>query len=617
MSMTGKTRRKCLAGVALLFCLLAGVAFAATPESSNPSELLARADAIKTVDNSAFTKLLEKLDKNASSLSDDQKWDLRYLEAWQVAYSGEAAKAKSLLEAIIKQTPDNAIRLHATAALVNILGYGHHYTEAFAELDRGLDSLPEVTDKNARFHLMAEASQLLNEAGQYELAASYADQIIADYPNVGRNRCIGMYMKLHASFLAGRMDATNSRPQQALQTCVMVGENLFADEIRGDVAGLAVQQGRTSEAIALLESSYSNVVAYHYLEMTSEYDALLAQAYWKENDIARAEKFALDTVDIATKSDFTQSLSTAYELLYQIDQQQGDLRDALAYHEKYMEASKGHLDELREKALAYQIVKQQVDAKKVQVDELNKQNQILQLQQALEHKAVETSRLYIVLLLTVLASIGFWLYRLKRSQLRFMRLARRDGLTGIFNRQHFVEEAEQALRYAAKSVRGASLILIDMDHFKLVNDTHGHIVGDHVLKRAVAVCQRHLRSCDVFGRIGGEEFGILLPECTTSQALERAEQIRAAINMTQGNESQEITISASFGVASTDHHGHDLRQLLAAADDALYRAKRDGRNRVVMSEADYDPDATQPVKRNEQAASDSVEHGTTCADTTS
>jgi diguanylate cyclase (GGDEF)-like protein len=618
MSMTGKMRRKRLAGVMLIFCLLVGVAFAATPESSsNPSELLARADAIKTVDNSAFTKLLEQLEKNASSLSDDQKWDLRYLEAWEAGYSGEVVKAKPLLEAVIKQTPDNAIRLHATATLVNILGFGHHYEEAFAELDQGLDSLPRVTDKNARFHLMSEASQLLIDAGQYDLAMGYADQIIADYPNGGRNRCIGMYMKVHALFLGGRMQAKDPLPQQGLETCGKIGENLWADGIRLDQANFAFQQGRSSEVISLLESSYSNVMAYHYPEFTSEYDALLAQAYWKTNDIARAEKFALDTVDIATKGDFTQPLSTAYELLYQVEQQQGDLREALTYHEKYMEADKSHLDEVREKALAYQVVKQQVDAKKVQVDALNEQNKILQLQQALDHKAVVTGRLYIALLLTVLASIGLWLYRLKRSQLRFMRLARRDGLTGIFNRQHFVDEAGQSLRYAAKSMRCVCLILIDMDHFKLVNDTHGHIVGDHVLKRAVAVCQRHLRSCDVFGRIGGEEFGILLPECTTSQALERAEQIRAAINMTQGNESQEITISASFGVASTDHHGHDLRQLLAAADDALYRAKRDGRNRVVMSEADYDPDATQPVKRNEQAASDSVEHGTTCADTTS
>jgi diguanylate cyclase (GGDEF)-like protein len=205
------------------------------------------------------------------------------------------------------------------------------------------------------------------------------------------------------------------------------------------------------------------------------------------------------------------------------------------------------------------------------------------LQQALDRKAVITSRLYITLLLTVLASIAFWLYRLKRSQLRFMRLARRDGLTGIFNRQHFVEEAEQVLRYVAKSLRGACLVLIDLDHFKNINDTHGHVVGDTALKRAVAICQQHLHSCDVFGRIGGEEFGILLPECTIIQALERAEQIRLAFQATTSDEHGNVPLTASFGIASTAHYGYDLRRLLLAADGALYRAKRDGRNRVVIS----------------------------------
>src|SRR6202008_4137041 len=235
-------------------------------------------------------------------------------------------------------------------------------------------------------------------------------------------------------------------------------------------------------------------------------------------------------------------------------------------------ADKRQLDETEAKVIAYQLVKQQVAAKKAELAELNKQNEILQLQQALDHKAVETSRLYIALLLTVLASIAFWLYRLKRSQLRFMRLARRDGLTGIFNRQHFVEEADQALRYVAKSLRGACLILIDLDHFKNINDTHGHVAGDYVLKRAVRICQQQLHSSDVFGRIGGEEFGILLPECTLIQGLERAERIRQAIQALPGDDTEHGPLTASFGVASTAHYGYDLRRMLVAADSALYRA---------------------------------------------
>lgn len=130
-------------------------------------------------------------------------------------------------------------------------------------------------------------------------------------------------------------------------------------------------------------------------------------------------------------------------------------------------------------------------------------------------------------------------------------------------------------------MRCASLLLIDLDHFKSVNDNHGHTEGDQVLRRVVTTCQRYLHPYDVFGRLGGEEFGILLPECTAELAIERTEQIRAAI-CTSHEKNDDIPISASLGIASTAHHGYDLRQLLMAADEALYRAKRDGRNRVII-----------------------------------
>jgi diguanylate cyclase (GGDEF)-like protein len=106
-------------------------------------------------------------------------------------------------------------------------------------------------------------------------------------------------------------------------------------------------------------------------------------------------------------------------------------------------------------------------------------------------------------------------------------------------------------------------------------------VGDRVLLRAVEACKTYLRSTDIFGRLGGEEFGILLPECTLEQVVVRAEQIRLAIATASTDEdTPSIPISASFGVSSVVHSGYELRQLLIHADEALYRAKREGRNRV-------------------------------------
>lgn len=588
----------------MLLGMPAGVVAATAPATDDTAQLFARADDIKMAHNDVYVTLIAQLESRAAKLSDADKWHLRYLEAWQTAYLGQNDKARSMLEAVATQDPDINLREQAKATLINILGIGHRYEDAFAYLDQALDQLPQITDKNTRLHVLAEAAQLLIAAGQYDLAINYTDQILTT-PSAGGYTCIGIGIKLEAEFRKGQgIDTIPSQFQQGLTECLEAGDMLAVDTIRRDMAALAMQRGKISDAIAILQNNYADVQKIHYEDLASEYNAMLAEAFWKSGDTSQAEKYAIATVDAASKSGFSEPLIKAYELLYQIARDKGDLRAALAYHEKYMIANNGHLDDTREKALAYQLVKQQVEAKKTELNELNKQNQILQLRQALDHKAVETSRLYIALLLTVLASIAFWLYRLKRSQLRFMRMARRDGLTGIFNRQHFVEEAEQSLRYAAKSMRCASLILIDLDHFKTINDTHGHITGDQVLRRAVAVCQRHLHSCDVFGRLGGEEFGILLPECSAENAIERAEQLRIAIHAAPVDDSVPVTISASLGIASTVHHSYDLRGLLAAADEALYRAKRDGRNRVVINIASYSPASAGAAKTNGLEATD-------------
>jgi diguanylate cyclase (GGDEF)-like protein len=187
----------------------------------------------------------------------------------------------------------------------------------------------------------------------------------------------------------------------------------------------------------------------------------------------------------------------------------------------------------------------------------------------------------------LLVSIIFWLFRLKRSQLRFKRLSFHDGLTGIFNHQHFISEVDLALRALEKKLGSACLVSLDLDHFKQVNDTHGHAMGDAVLRRTVAICQQQLRPIDLFGRLGGEEFGILLLDCSREQGMAIADRIRLAIGATEvDRDGCVVSFSASFGLACTDTSGYGLQRLFMDADAALYRAKHAGRNRVIADSED-------------------------------
>lgn len=172
---------------------------------------------------------------------------------------------------------------------------------------------------------------------------------------------------------------------------------------------------------------------------------------------------------------------------------------------------------------------------------------------------------------------------------RLQLLASTDSLTGAHNRRHFLHLLEQELARYQRYREPAALLMLDLDHFKQVNDQFGHAAGDSVLKAFTASAQQMLRRSDHLGRLGGEEFAILLPDTEANGAYELAERLRQMIadnpvTCAEGS----IRYSVSIGIAHFQHDDHTADTLLARADHALYRAKHGGRNRVEQD----DPEAT-------------------------
>jgi diguanylate cyclase (GGDEF)-like protein/PAS domain S-box-containing protein len=169
----------------------------------------------------------------------------------------------------------------------------------------------------------------------------------------------------------------------------------------------------------------------------------------------------------------------------------------------------------------------------------------------------------------------------KELEERLRELATRDSLTGLFNRRHFLELAELMLEKSARSGTQLALCMFDADHFKAVNDEHGHATGDDVLKAIARAAESAVRGGDVLARIGGEEFAVLLPDTEQGDAAGVAERIRIAVESLamQGDDWQRIHPTVSVGVARSTP-GNDIEELIRRADAALYRAKESGRNRV-------------------------------------
>ena len=161
----------------------------------------------------------------------------------------------------------------------------------------------------------------------------------------------------------------------------------------------------------------------------------------------------------------------------------------------------------------------------------------------------------------------------------------RDPLTGLFNRRFFEEFLIRELARAGRKTHQLSVVVLDIDHFKRINDTFGHGAGDMVLRRVGPILQAHVRQSDIACRIGGEEFLLLLSELTLPTAIQRAEDIRKALlEMSLTYDDKALgPITASFGAAAYPDHGHTVEALFRAADEALYKAKRAGRDRVVSA----------------------------------
>mgnify|MGYP001805908831 CR=1 FL=1 len=182
-------------------------------------------------------------------------------------------------------------------------------------------------------------------------------------------------------------------------------------------------------------------------------------------------------------------------------------------------------------------------------------------------------------------AIIVWHYDITQRKLaedELKRLAITDPLTGAFNHRHFIERGEVELGRAQRYGRPLAVLMVDLDHFKRINDTYGHAAGDEALRRFVAVAQQVLREVDVLGRLGGEEFAVLMPETDQEGGAAAAERLRTAIAGIQvpTGDGRTFRFTASIGATSAQKSDITIQNALARSDQGLYQAKAGGRNRV-------------------------------------
>ncbi len=205
-----------------------------------------------------------------------------------------------------------------------------------------------------------------------------------------------------------------------------------------------------------------------------------------------------------------------------------------------------------------------------------------------------TTLRYFLSLSFCLVVINIMLNVLTSMHQRLIEQSITDGLTGAFNRRHMDENVEEVIERFNRTGATASALLLDIDHFKAINDRHGHDAGDETLKAIVSIVRERCRKLDMIFRQGGEEFLVLLPDTRTAEALMVAENLRKAIAEATVLQGERVTVSIGVGeLRGTD----DAKIWLKRVDDALYRAKRAGRNRVIGGDLRVVPSNTSQLRK--------------------
>lgn len=543
-------------------------------------EKLLAADQIKASDFVSFQQKLREFEPEKNKMSSFELSYLQLLHAYEASYTRQTQQALTLLTSLTEAEVDQTISFRAKALLINSLLISRRYLDAFNYLEHLLVQLPDIKQPMAREQALSVIAMMYTYVDLFEQAIEYT--VILESEALRPTAvCWAKQLKLDAMLRAGKYAEFKSEYATALQACILSKDKLWANLIRLHMANLLLLEKQPQAALDLLKQFYHEAESTRYPVLTQEFDATLAQAYFALGDQAKAKNHALLVAEQDDVGASSMAKVRALQLLSDLNKAEQNYQQALQYHELYMAAFTAYMDEKSAQQLAYHKAHSEILQQTQQIALLDRDNQLLQYQQKSLQQQARFNQLLILALVLLIFGLAFSAYRSFIARQRFQILAENDDLTAISNRYHFILSAKSALALCEKNQLPAALIVFDLDNFKQINDLYGHAAGDWALRQTVEACRNFMRNNDLFGRIGGEEFAILLPGCQSDKALLLADVCRDAISQIDTlSFGQEFKLSASFGVTSAQMSGYHLTKLIEDADRAMYQAKQAGRNKV-------------------------------------
>ncbi len=456
--------------------------------------------------------------------------------------------------------------------------------QALDDLLRAYALLRRVASREEAMVAAGRLSMAQFSVRDYPQALALADETIAFFREQNAQIRLATALDRRAAILtaAGRLDEANMAATEALRLHETIGDRVGTGLSQLRMCGVQIQRNALAEAARWCDRAELT------LSQTSGMDdndyRTLAALRGRLNLALGHSKEAVEQFNRAIAPGGAQpadDIAELYELRSRAHAAVGNYPAAFTDQGEYLRRvrEQGTLDRIRE--VAQLRVQFESDQEQQKIALLEKDKRLAEERLTSQQRTTQLIALAGLAGLVTAFVLGYALWSNRRHRAELIRLAERDELTGLLNRRAIVRKAVEFLS-RAREAKGTLIIgLIDLDHFKSINDRFGHAVGDQILQRFSAVLRSSLQTNEVFGRYGGEEFLVLFPDFTLDQARQASEKLRAALRTQRMKvEDHDVTITLSLGLASYEPGDVLFDQIARRADIALYVAKTQGRDRV-------------------------------------
>lgn len=506
-------------------------------------------------------------------------------------YLGEISESLAGYDGIVALAAErNDPLLEADARLAR--GELRSYVGRFA---RGLEDLRTAcriytahgAENDALYCLQAIAT-LYVRLEDHAHAIEYLDEVIPERRRRGQTHMLGdaLYNLGRALEGQGKLVEARERYEEAREISEQLGSPAGVAYAHQALGTLLLRQGKHSEALELLDEALVEFRRLGDPDMIARVQCLRGHGLFKLGRIDLAFEAARESVALYREIDQAPGLEKATLLLAEIEMHQGRHEEAartlLAAREVHLRLDRLRRDEL----LAQQRAGFDAEKKEQEVRLLRAERELAERERNVATRIDRMKSLVIGLTIALLTVAGGFLLRQFRLARRLHVLALVDELTGIANRRSVLAFLDEQVRLHRHGGKPLSVILLDIDHFKRLNDAHGHAAGDAALRAIARACQQLLRGQDKLGRTGGEEFLAVLPDASLAHAGEVAERICDQVRQLSLDAiAPGLRVSISAGVSEWRPQDSDAQAVVQRADTALYEAKQRGRDRVCLRAA--------------------------------